>query len=447
MQVDLRRWFCYADQSVAFDVYERLKQLPLAGPGLIELRKGHSPTNCWWIVFTNIVFGGGYQLGDVFGLPKPDAAYCWFSHYDRSGLDDRQNTSDQIQSFLPEPTLEALQLAAAKMGNEYYSTQPEVRCRTEAERRMRALAGPADVGVMPPDAPAQAVDLSALPPDVAEKVRKLLDGSEDERHRMAFELRENPDPRTTVGLVANLHAVESKLRRWAADALGRIGGPEVVPPLIEALSSEDWEVRLMAMEALDRTSEVPAIYAIEAADPTGDWRFARSVEFIFAYGDESLRIREKNFTGTAMYERIVRVMSDRPRYDALPPDRKAPLSWWAGLLGLSAGIDPRVCLQQMEQGLPFASRLHSLPQEAAGLRYLLLLAGGDVAGARSIRENWTGVSYFGGTMSSLLCRPSVLRERCRQLLDHVGSAEPDQPSPAAELASELKAIAYHLKSA
>jgi HEAT repeat protein len=49
------------------------------------------------------------------------------------------------------------------------------------------------------------------------------------------------------------------VRRHAAEALGKIGDPESLNPLIEALADEDWLVRRNAAESLARLKNNRAI--------------------------------------------------------------------------------------------------------------------------------------------------------------------------------------------
>ena len=61
------------------------------------------------------------------------------------------------------------------------------------------------------------------------------------------------------GLTAGLRDPDDEARLVAVDALGKIGGAEVVPPLLTALDDENWNVRLNAVRALGQLRDRRAV--------------------------------------------------------------------------------------------------------------------------------------------------------------------------------------------
>jgi len=53
-------------------------------------------------------------------------------------------------------------------------------------------------------------------------------------------------------LIQALKSEESDVRKYAAESLGAIGDPRAVNPLIQALKDENWKVRREAVWALER---------------------------------------------------------------------------------------------------------------------------------------------------------------------------------------------------
>ncbi len=73
------------------------------------------------------------------------------------------------------------------------------------------------------------------------------------------------DPRAVEPLIAELKAGYTEMRKAAAEALGKIGDPRAVEPLIAALKNRDEKVRKAAAEALDKLGWLPDEGAIGAA--------------------------------------------------------------------------------------------------------------------------------------------------------------------------------------
>jgi len=65
-------------------------------------------------------------------------------------------------------------------------------------------------------------------------------------------------------LMAVLNDKDKNVRKHAVMALGEIGIPEAVEPLIDATKDEDWQVRLQAMAALDKIGDERGKPAIKA---------------------------------------------------------------------------------------------------------------------------------------------------------------------------------------
>ncbi len=73
-------------------------------------------------------------------------------------------------------------------------------------------------------------------------------------------------------LIRALNDADSRVRKSAAEALGKIGGVRAVRTLIRALNDSDWDVRSGAAEALGRIGEPavePLINALNNSDTTG----------------------------------------------------------------------------------------------------------------------------------------------------------------------------------
>jgi hypothetical protein len=66
------------------------------------------------------------------------------------------------------------------------------------------------------------------------------------------------DPQAVPALIQALGDSDSDVRRAAAEALGKLGDPQAVPALIQALGDSEWDVRRAAAEALGATRRPPS---------------------------------------------------------------------------------------------------------------------------------------------------------------------------------------------
>jgi HEAT repeat protein len=62
------------------------------------------------------------------------------------------------------------------------------------------------------------------------------------------------DPQAIPPLLQALQDEAWEVREAACEALGAIGNPQAIPPLLQALQDEAWKVRAAAWEALWRIS-------------------------------------------------------------------------------------------------------------------------------------------------------------------------------------------------
>jgi HEAT repeat protein len=79
------------------------------------------------------------------------------------------------------------------------------------------------------------------------------------REDAARVLKKLGDSRATDALMEGLQASNWIVRRHAAEALGKIGDPRCLDSLIQALADEDWLVRRNAAESLARFKDSRAI--------------------------------------------------------------------------------------------------------------------------------------------------------------------------------------------
>jgi HEAT repeat protein len=104
--------------------------------------------------------------------------------------------------------------------------------------------------------------------EVLEKVRNpsavdtllavLVDEKKDEaiRYSAAKALGELGDPQSVAPLIATLQDNSREIREWAAAALGKIRDARAVAPLIATLADENWQVRKRAVNALEDLGEL-----------------------------------------------------------------------------------------------------------------------------------------------------------------------------------------------
>ncbi len=100
-------------------------------------------------------------------------------------------------------------------------------------------------------------------------IRSLSDPDEGVRHCGALGLQENPTPRAIPPLIEALASDDRLLARLAANALASVGRP-AVPRLAEAAANEDARVRIEAVRALAKMEHPDAIGPLFAAidDPS-----------------------------------------------------------------------------------------------------------------------------------------------------------------------------------
>jgi HEAT repeat protein len=117
----------------------------------------------------------------------------------------------------------------------------------------------------------------------ADFLREIRSGSSSERWQAAFELSRwiasGPDAvkdpafsRELVGVFRQSRHEDPRVRRYLALALGRLGDPSGVEPLVEALDDPDPETRLYAawsLGALRDAAAVPPLVALLGSDDAG----------------------------------------------------------------------------------------------------------------------------------------------------------------------------------
>jgi HEAT repeat protein len=106
-------------------------------------------------------------------------------------------------------------------------------------------------------------------------VEALRDEDARVRSYAACALGEIGDPRAVDPLIYALQDEdeESDVRSGAARALGEIGDPRAVDPLVEALQDEDENVRLRAAWALGEIGDARAIEPLTHMDSSGTLGF------------------------------------------------------------------------------------------------------------------------------------------------------------------------------
>ena len=131
----------------------------------------------------------------------------------------------------------------------------KLRAHKSVEPLVHALRHDKDGGVR--TAAIWALERIGHPDAVPGLVDALMDATL--REDAARVLKKLGDSRATTALVEGLHASNWIVRRHAAEALGKIGDPQSLDPLIEALADEDWLVRRNAAESLARLKDNRAI--------------------------------------------------------------------------------------------------------------------------------------------------------------------------------------------
>ncbi len=109
-------------------------------------------------------------------------------------------------------------------------------------------------------------------PSVASLVQWLRSEDSSTRIRAAKVLRKRKDPTTVEALIQALREDDHcQVRSIAAGALGKIGDPSGVAPLIQAMEDEDSNVRQNAAYALANLGDVAALEALTKATEDESW--------------------------------------------------------------------------------------------------------------------------------------------------------------------------------
>lgn len=159
--------------------------------------------------------------------------------------------------------------------------------------------------------------------DMADRVLDALDSAEFDSHQQALFTRlagRTADPRQVERFITLLASDDQMLRAAAADALGWIGDPRAVPPLLVIIDTPDDQeaVREIAAEALGKlgdTAAVPPLIDVlgdnsdwlrrAAAQSLGELGDPRAIEPLSALmGDESTMVQD------AAFEALKRLSTD-----------------------------------------------------------------------------------------------------------------------------------------
>jgi len=165
---------------------------------------------------------------------------------------------------------------------------------------------------------------------------------EDVRTAAAGALGQIGDPRAVEPLIAALKDEGESVRSSAARALGKIGDPRAVESLIAALKDKKWHVRKPAAGALDRLAWKPDRGAAGAAYWAAKGEWGKCVEIgapaveplIAALKDEDVRMRAVEALGKIGDPRAV-----EPLIAALKDQDERMRKWAAEALGQIG--DPR----------------------------------------------------------------------------------------------------------
>jgi HEAT repeat protein len=101
-------------------------------------------------------------------------------------------------------------------------------------------------------------------------------------------------------LMAVLNDKDKNVRKHAVMALGEIGIPEAVEPLIDATKDEDWQVRLQAMAALDKIGDERGKPAIKALVKDPDFAVQmRAERILWAWKKKAKQAKDEEEEETA----------------------------------------------------------------------------------------------------------------------------------------------------
>jgi len=112
-----------------------------------------------------------------------------------------------------------------------------------------------------------------------ESVEILIAFLEDESHPVRFKAAEKLaefGEASLEKLMEIMDTAEGEIRRYATFALKKIGDPRVTDHFIEALSDEDWGVKLAAVRSLGDLGDERAIEPIKKARRKGDKDFKKA---------------------------------------------------------------------------------------------------------------------------------------------------------------------------
>lgn len=110
------------------------------------------------------------------------------------------------------------------------------------------------------------VDVFSLSKALAERQRSKADNKQTKTDLAEHAAKTNYslETRNLDSLIAAMWENELKTRIKAMDALVKLGDPEAVPRLIEALKSDRWDMRWTAAEALGKLGDPRAIGALQS---------------------------------------------------------------------------------------------------------------------------------------------------------------------------------------
>jgi HEAT repeat protein len=91
-------------------------------------------------------------------------------------------------------------------------------------------------------------------------------------------------------------AFGKKVSRTAAEALGRLGDARAVPPLLEALKSDDWDLITLAYEALARIGQPAAEPLVATLKNTEQWARKYAIEALGEIGQPAVEPLLSAFT-------------------------------------------------------------------------------------------------------------------------------------------------------
>ena len=95
---------------------------------------------------------------------------------------------------------------------------------------------------------------------VTQVVARLLGSAADpDKHDASVTALVAMGPAAIPGLAAGLGDADDEVRLTAVEALGKIGGTQVVEPLVRALDDQSWNVRLNAVQVLGQLRDARAV--------------------------------------------------------------------------------------------------------------------------------------------------------------------------------------------